>query len=142
MSALSQLLERLRRMQPPPGAPGSIVAVPTAGDALADEVAFLFGELDAVAEHAEAILAAARSDAAQTLSAATAQGRQLIAEARVDAESLSQQLLAERRTRSQEQARTMLADARREADRVLAVRRERIAAVVAQVIARMLETPP
>lgn len=141
MSALSQLLERLRRMRPPPGAPGGIVAVPTAGDALADEVAFLFGELDAVAERAEAILCVARSEAAQTLSAATAQRRQLMAEASADAERLSQELLAERRARSHEQARAMLADAQREADRVFAQGQERIPAAVAQVIARMLESP-
>ena len=49
MPALGQLLDRLRRVRPPPGAAAGVVAVPAAGDELSGEVGFLFGELDQIA---------------------------------------------------------------------------------------------
>jgi hypothetical protein len=48
MSALSQLLDRLRRVRPPPGAAAGVVAVPSAGDQLSREVSFMFAELDQI----------------------------------------------------------------------------------------------
>ncbi len=43
MSALSDLLERLRRIRLPPGAAAAAVAVPSPGEVLEGEVRFLQG---------------------------------------------------------------------------------------------------
>lgn len=139
MSALSQMLERLRRMRPPPGRAAGVVAVPSAGDELSAEVAFLFGELDAIADRKELILASARSEAAEIVSAAKGQRTRLLADARIGAERTAAELLAERRARSEERASTMLADAVREAERVRARGRERTPAFAALVLGRVLE---
>lgn len=142
MSALSQLLDRLRRVRPPPGAAARIVAVPSTGDELSGEVTFLFGELDEIAERGGRILSAARSEAAEIEASAAQQRLKLLEEARADSDRLAAQLLAERRASCERRARRMLTDAEREAARVLARGRERTPALVGHVVARLLEGGP
>ncbi len=139
MSALSQLLERLRRVQLPPGAAAGAVAVPSAGEELSGEVGFLLEQLDQIEQQGNAIVASARADASQLESAAAEERRRLLDAGRAEAEQVATRLLAERRATCERQAMTMAADAQREAERVLARGRERTPDLVEEVIRRLLE---
>ncbi len=142
MSALSHLLDRLRSVSPPPGAAATVVAVPSAGEELSSEVEFLFGELDQLHGRHQALLEAARAEAAALHDAAIAERARLLAQARADAEQLAAQLLDERRERCKQLAAAILADGAREAELVAARGRRRTPALVEQVLARVLETRP
>jgi len=142
MSALSPLLERLRRIQPPPGAAAGVVAVPSAGDELSGEVAFLFGPLDEIETQSELTLSSARSAAAKQEAAAVEQRHRLLEDADADAQRIAAELLSQRRVRAEQQARALLAGAEREAQRVTALGRERTPALVSDVIQRLLEGGP
>ena len=139
---LTPLLERLRRVRPPPGAAATLLAVPSAGDELAGEVAFLFGELDQIDGRRETLLASARSAAAEAEQAARRQRTRLLAEAREEGERRAAKLLLERRALTDERTRAMLADAEREASRVRARGGERIPTLVEEIVARVLEDEP
>jgi hypothetical protein len=104
MSALSHVLDRLRSVSPPPGAAATVVAVPSAGEELSREVEFRFGELDELHGRHQALLEAARAEAAALHDAAIAERARLLAQARTDAEQLAAQLLSERRTRARSPA--------------------------------------
>jgi vacuolar-type H+-ATPase subunit H len=139
MSALSQLLERLRRVRLPPGGAASVVAVPSAGDQLSREVAFLFGPLDELERRGQLLVASARSEAAETETAAREQRHRLLEDARADAERLVAELLTQRRAHGEERARMMLADAEREAEKVLERGRERTPALVEEIVELILD---
>jgi vacuolar-type H+-ATPase subunit H len=140
VSALGQLLERLRRVRPAPGAAASVVAVPSAGDRLAGEVSFLFDHLDGIERHRELLIASALSDAAALEAAAARERHRLLEDAGLEAERVAAELLAERRARSERRARALLAEAEREAERALARGRERTPALVAELLALVLES--
>jgi len=142
MRALAQLLERLRRLRPPPGAAAGVVAVPSAGEGLSGEVVFLFEQLDEIEERGELLLSAARSEAAGIEAAARVQCDRLLEDASAEGQRIAAELLAERRARGEERARAMLVDAKREAEGVRARGRERTPAWVAQVVSRMMEGAP
>jgi vacuolar-type H+-ATPase subunit H len=116
------------------------VAVPSAGDRLAGEVAFLFDQLDGIEQHGELLISSARSDAAELEAAAARERRRLLEDARLEADRVAAELLAERRARSEQRARAMLAEAEREVERALARGRERTPALVAELLARVLES--
>jgi vacuolar-type H+-ATPase subunit H len=142
MSALSQLLERLRRLHSPPGAAAAAVAVPSAGEELSGEVAFLLQQLDQIEQEGNAIVASARAEASQLGSAAAEERLRLLDASRAEAEQVATRLLSERRTRCEQQAMMMAAEAQREAERVLARGRERTPELVGEVIRRLLEAAP
>lgn len=139
MSALSQLLDRLRSVSPPPGAAATVMAVPSAGDELSGEVAFLFGELGALQAHRETLLATARAQAAAIEDAAFAQRTRMLEQAREEARRHADELLAQRRASDERQAALVATAAELEAERILAHGRERTPALAAQVVARILE---
>jgi vacuolar-type H+-ATPase subunit H len=141
MSALSQLLERLRSAQPPPGAAAAVVAVPSAGDELTREVEFLFAQLDEIDERGALVISTARSEAAAIEAAAGARRGRLLAQARAEAERGAADLLDRRRAAGEQQARMMLAEAEREAELVLERGRERTPALVRQLVERVMEGP-
>jgi len=136
---LTPLLDRLRSARLPPGAAAGALAVPSAGDELAREVTFLFGDLDAIAAHRERLLAAARSEAAEAEQAAARERSRLLARAREDGERRAARVLVERRARVEKRGRRMLADADREAARIRARGRERTPGVVRDIVERLLE---
>jgi len=136
---LGHLLERLRRVRLPPGAAATVVAVPSAGDGLASEVAFLFDDLDQVEARAAQVLATARSEAEAIEHAAREQCRALLEDAHAEAERVVSQLLDERRVAVERRAQALLGEAGLEADRVLARGRERTPALVADVVRCVLE---
>lgn len=138
VSPLTHLLERLRRVQPPPGAAARAVAVPSPGDELSREVAGLFPDLDEIERRANALLAAARSDAAETEASAVRERRRILEEAEAAGRRLAAELLAARRAACEQQAAAMLAEASREAEGVLARGRERTPVLAQQVIERVL----
>jgi len=138
VSALGQLLERLRRVRLPPGAAASVVAVPSAADELSREVEFLFEPLDEFERRCDALVSAASAQAAAIEAAALEQRRRILDEASAQAERIVAGILAESRARSEERARIIEADAEREAARVRARGRERSAAVVAEIVERIL----
>lgn len=139
MSALSSLLERLRRIQPPPGAAAGALAVPSVGDQLSGEVAHLFGELDEIARRSELILASARSAAAETEAAGRDRRHRVREDASAEAERMVAELLAERRAACEQRARAMLDEATREAQRVIMLGGERTPVLTRTVIERVLE---
>jgi vacuolar-type H+-ATPase subunit H len=126
-------------MRPPPGPAADVVAVPTVGDRLLGEVAFLFAPLKEIDERREMILSAARLEAEALVAAATAQRHRLLEDAAAEAERVASNVLAGHRARCEERVRTILADAEHEAERVCARARERIPAMATQVAARLLE---
>ena len=142
MSVLSHLLERLRRVGPPPGAAAGVVAVPSAGDEVSLEVSFLFAQLDELEWRSELMLSESRSEAAALEAAARRERSRLLEEARADAERLAGELLAAGRWASDERARELLDDADREAERVLARGRKRTPALVDEILERLLEGAP
>lgn len=139
MSALTQLLERLRRTRPPPGAAATVVAVPSAGEDLTGEVAFLFARLDEIGSSGELIRSGAASEAAEIEAAAQAERRRILAEAHADGKRVATELLARRRASAERLAAAMLADADGESARVLARGRERTPALVQEILERILE---
>ena len=139
MPVLTPLLERLRAVRLPPGAVGSILAVPSAGEELSGEVTFLFADLDEIEHRRMTVLANARSEAAGIERAAERERERLMAEALQEGEQQASALLAERRAQAQEQIRTMLADADSEAALVRARGRQRIPALADDIVRRLLE---
>lgn len=117
-----------------------MIAVPTAGDRLSGEVAFLFDQLDEIEQRGESLVASARRDAAELEAVAARERHRLLEDAHVTAERLAADLVAERRAQCDQRTRAMLADAEREAERVLERGRERTPALVAEVVTRVLES--
>jgi vacuolar-type H+-ATPase subunit H len=132
------LLERLRRMQPAPGAAARVMAVPSAGDELSREVAGLFPALDEVERRANALVAAARSDAGQTEAAAVLERRRILAEAEAESQQVAAGILAARRAAFERQAAATLADAAGEAERVLARGRRQTPKLAREIVERVL----
>jgi len=142
MPALSQWLERMRRVRLPPGAAAGIVAVPTAGDELSREVAFTFAQLDEIDARRELALSEARVEAARIEASADCERRRILGEAQAEADRVEARILARRRASCQEQVESMLLEAGREAGRVLARGRERTPLLVREIVVRMLEDTP
>lgn len=138
MSALSQLLARLGRMRPPPGAAAAAVAVPAPGEQLTGEVAFLFAHLDAVERQGQELLAAARADADAIETAARERGRRLVERARDEGGAAAAQLQLQRAAACERRAQAMVHEARREAERVLTQGRQRIPAFAQGIAERVL----
>jgi vacuolar-type H+-ATPase subunit H len=136
------LLERLRRVRPPPGAAAGALAVPAPGDELAGEVAFLFSDLDGIASRREALLALARSQAAEAEQGAAEERSRLLADAHEEAQRRAAMLIVEHRARAQEKMPAILAQADRDAARIRARGRERTPALVHEIVTRLLEDAP
>ncbi len=115
------------------------MAVPSAGEELSAEVAFLFGELDQIDERGGFILSAARAEGAEIEASALEQRQRLLETARIDGERVADELLAERREGCERQAQALLTNAEREAGNVLARGRERTPELVDRIVARLLE---
>jgi len=136
---LTTLLDRLRRIQPPPGAAAGILAVPSAGDELAGEVSFLFSDLDELEQQRQSLLGAARSDATKVEQTAVAERNRLLTQAHEEGERRAAVILDDRRTQARRRTRAMLAEAERDASQIHARARERIPALVGEVVERLLE---
>jgi hypothetical protein len=139
LPVLTPLLDRLRRARLPPGAAAGAIAVPSAGDELAAEVTFLFGDLEAIARRRQSLLTAARAGAVEAERAAAAQRGRLLAQAREVAEQRAAQVLVERRVRVRSRSSEMLVGAEREAAEILARGRKRTPAMVQEIARRLLE---
>lgn len=129
-------------MRLPPGAAAGMLAVPSAGDELSGEVAFLWGDLDEIETRRNALLAAARSSAAQAERAAHQERGRVLARAREEGERRAASLIAERRAEIGEGVRALLADAAREAERIRARGRQGTPALVREIVTRFLEEAP
>jgi vacuolar-type H+-ATPase subunit H len=138
VAPLTHLLERLRRVQPPPGAAARVVAVPSPGDELSREVAGLFADLEEIERRANALVAAARSDAADIEAAAAHERRRILEAAEAEGQRLAVRILVGRRAACDQRAATMLADAACEAEQVLARGREHTPVLVTGVVERLL----
>ena len=119
-----------------------MLAVPSAGDELAGEVAFLFDELDEIEARLQRLLAVAGSDATEAEQAARRERTRLLTEAHQEGERRAAELRFERHALAEERTRVMLDDGEREARRVRARGRERIPALVEEIVARLLEDEP
>lgn len=139
MPTLNQILERLRRMRPPPGAAAGAVAVPTAGEQLTGEVEFLFASLDELERESDRILAAAHAAADELEEQARDRARRLLEEAHATALRTTAELSDARSAACERQAQALLAEAERDAERILVRGRERIPALADAVAERILE---
>ena len=139
MPVLTTLLDRLRRIQPPPGAAAGVLAVPSAGDELAGEVSFLFSDLDELEQQRQSLLGAARSDATKVEQTAVAERNRLLTQAHEEGERRAAMILDDRRTQARRRTCAMLAEAERNASQIHARARERIPALVGEVVERLLE---
>lgn len=139
MAPLDHLLERLRRLRPPPGAPAAGIAVPSAGEELSSEVAFLFASLDEAERRGEEIVREARTAAAEIEAAARERGRLLLEDAHARAAIAAAELQDRRAADCERRAQALLADAQRQSELVLARGRERIPAFSRKVAAQVLE---
>jgi vacuolar-type H+-ATPase subunit H len=137
--ALTNLLDRLRRMQPPPGAAAGVLSVPSAGDELAGEVSFLFPDLDQMEQARQMLLGAARSDAVKAEQTAVAERNRLLTQAYEEGERRAATILDERRSRARRRTRMILAEADRDASQIHARARERMPTLVAEIVDRLLE---
>lgn len=142
MPALSQLLERLRRVSTPPGAAARVMAVPATGDPLSEEVAFAFGALDEIERDGKLLVSAGRADAARIEALAAQQRTRMLAQARADGERVAGELLAARRAGCAIRARQILADGEAGAAEVLARGRERMPEVAALIATRLPRSGP
>jgi len=129
-------------MQPPPGPAAGVLAVPSAGDELAGEVSFLFSDLDEIEHQRQTLLVAARSDAEQAKQEAVRERTRLLAHAHDEGERRAAMILDERRGRARQRTRAMLAEADRDAAQVHERARERMPALVAEIVERLLEGVP
>ena len=129
-------------MQPPPGPAAGVLAVPSAGDELAGEVSFLFSDLDEIEHQRQTLLVAARSDAEQAKQEAVRERTRLLAHAHDEGERRAAMILDERRSRARQRTRAMLAEADRNAAQVHERARERMPALVAEIVERLLEGVP
>lgn len=129
-------------MQPPPGPAAGVLAVPSAGDELAGEVSFLFSDLDEIEHQRQTLLVAARSDAEQAKQEAVRERTRLLAHAHDEGERRAAMILDERRSRARQRTRAMLAEADRDAAQVHERARERMPALVAEIVERLLEGVP
>jgi len=114
-----------------------MLAVPSAGEDIVREVAFLFEALDGVRARAQAEHESAQAAAAVVEADVQAQRAQILAAAREQGERVAARLLCEHREAYEREAATLLADARREAARVLARGRESTPTLVAEVMRRI-----
>jgi len=142
MPALSQLLERLRRVSPPPGATARVVAVPAAGDRLTEEIAFAFGTLDEIEHEGELLVSAGREEAARIEAAAERRRTRMLARAHAEGERVAGELLAERRAGCAARVAALLGDGEAEAARVRARGRERTPALAELVADRLSRAAP
>jgi len=136
---LTTLLDRLRRVQPPPGPAAGVLAVPSAGDELTAEVSFLFTDLDEMERQRQVLLGAARSYAAEAEQHAVVERNRLLNQAHEEGEQLAAAILDQRRTQARKRSRAMLDEADRDASRVRVGARERMPALVTEIVERLLE---
>ena len=142
MPVLTSLLDRLRRMQPPPGPAAGVLAVPSAGEELAGEVSFLFADLDEIEHRRETLLVDARTDVGTAERAAVRERNRLLAKAHEEGERRAAILLDERRAQADQHTRAMLAEADRDAAEVRARAQQRMPALIAEVVERLFRDTP
>ena len=119
-----------------------MLAVPSAGDELAGEVAFLFGDLEELEGRRDTLLAAARVEAAEAERAARQERSRVLAQAHEEGERRAAGLLVDRRAQAEESRRALLANAAREATRIRARARKRTPSLVEETVRRLLEETP
>lgn len=119
-----------------------MLAVPSAGDELSGEVAFLWGDLDEIERRRDAVLAAARSSAAQAERAALQERGRLLVRAHDEGERRAAAVIAQRRAETGDAVRAVLADAAREAERIRARGRQATPILVQEIVTRLLEEAP
>ena len=137
MPVLTTLLDRLRRMQPPPGPAAGVLAVPSAGEELAGEVSFLFADLDEIEHRRETLLVDARTDVGTAERAAVRERNRLLAKAYEEGERRAAILLDERRAQADQHTRAMLAEADRDAAEVRARGQQRMPALIDEIVERL-----
>jgi len=119
-----------------------MLAVPSAGDELSGEVAFLFGDLEEIEGRRDTLLATARAEAAEAEQAAWQERNRLLAQAREEGERRAAMLLVERRAQAEKSGRALVAGATREATRIRARGRQRTPSLVEEIVRRLLEAAP
>jgi hypothetical protein len=129
-------LDRFRRLLAPPGRPGEALGVPAAGDDLRGELEPLFEQLDTVDAQAQEIErdAIAQAREAHAQAQAQAQVGAILEQAHHRAEEERARAAHEQRAEVQRRTVEMHEAARREAERIGAVREDRVAELVSEVL--------
>ena len=125
MRPVGSVLERFRRAAAVPAA---------AGDTIEAELMPVFAALDEIDAEAEQIRAVARREAERRLAASSVEAERIVERHRRRAEAERARAEAERREEATREAHTIEATAREEAARILSRGRERIPALVAEVV--------
>lgn len=134
MPSFPSFLDRFRRLLAPPGRPGEALGVPAAGDDLRGELEPLFEQLDTVDAQAEEIERDAISQAQERHTQAQAQVGAILEQARHRAEEERARAAHKQRAEVQRRTVEMHEAARREAERIGAVREDRVAELVSEVL--------
>jgi flagellar biosynthesis/type III secretory pathway protein FliH len=127
-------LDRFRRLLAPPGRPGEALGVPAAGDDLHGELEPLFEQLDTVDAQAQEIERDAIAQAQERHAHAQAQADAILEQARRRAEEERARAALEQRAEVQRRTVEMHEAARREAERIGAVREDRVTELVSEVL--------
>jgi F0F1-type ATP synthase membrane subunit b/b' len=127
-------LDRFRRLLAPPGRPGEALGVPAAGDDLRGELEPLFEQLDTVDAQAQEIERDAIAQARERRAQAQAQVSAILDQARHRAEEERARAAHEQRAEVRRRTVEMHEASRRGAERIGAVRDERVAELVSEVL--------
>ena len=139
MSPLAEILDRLRRRRQPPGRAAATVGVPAAEPDVGKELTSLFGDLDQIDAEADAVVATGRLEAAAIEREGRYEAQRVLDQAAREAELVRDQLCRQQRKAAERQAQAILADARAEAQRLRDRAAQQSPAVVAEVVALLLQ---
>jgi hypothetical protein len=128
------LLQRFRRVLAPPGRPAEAVGVPSAGDELEGELGPVLERLDPVGEQASEIEAEAHEQALLRHEAAVREAAAILAEAQEHADGERARAAAHESTAAAGRMAAVRAESQREAERIAALREQRVAQLVDEVM--------
>lgn len=134
MPRVPSFLQRFRRVSAPPGRAAEALGVPASGDELGGELEPVLTRLDNVDAEASELERQARERADRAREDAVREAAAIVAEARVTADAQRARAAAELRLDAERGAAATSAEAAREVRRIEALREERVAELVGEVV--------
>jgi hypothetical protein len=129
------MLQRFRRIVAPPGRPGEAVGVPASGAELEGELGPVLERLDGVDAEATEVEARASAEARRRSDGADREAAAILAEARLDADAERVRATDDVLAEAERKVRATRSDATSEVERIEAMRAERVALLVDEVVA-------
>jgi hypothetical protein len=134
------LLKRFRRILAPPGRPAEALGVPAAGADLEGELVPVLAGLDPIGAEASAIEEQARERADRAREDAARDAAGIVARARARADAERARATSKVEEEAERAAAVIQVDAAHEVERIAAVRDERVAVLVSEVIACVMRS--